>query len=110
MKRFALIACTLLGLALCMTGCRKDRDLDKDRIVKEGEGFQVVAAISGEVPDEAVIILRTGKGEPGKSTPLRGPRWPPSSTWQSRFLPWARRAWRRMRPSRASWTRRPPSG
>ena len=35
-----------------------------DRIVKEGQGLRLVAEISGEVPDRAEIILRTGKGKP----------------------------------------------
>lgn len=35
-----------------------------DRIVKEGQGLRLVAKISGEVPDRAEIILRTGKGKP----------------------------------------------
>ncbi|MDB4360018.1 hypothetical protein N9Z10_04210 [Akkermansiaceae bacterium] len=35
-----------------------------DWIVKEGEGLQLVAKISGEIPDKAKIILRTGKGKP----------------------------------------------
>jgi hypothetical protein len=33
-------------------------------IVKEGEGLSLVANISGEIPDSAKIILRTGKGKP----------------------------------------------
>ena len=37
---------------------------DGDRIVKEGQGIRLVAKISGEVPDRAGIILRTGKGKP----------------------------------------------
>ena len=37
---------------------------DGDRIVKEGEGLSLVANISGEIPDSAEIILRTGKGKP----------------------------------------------
>ncbi|MGB0325944.1 MAG: hypothetical protein ACPGJR_00290 [Akkermansiaceae bacterium] len=37
---------------------------DGDRIVKEGEGLRLVAEISGEVPESAEIILRTGKGKP----------------------------------------------
>jgi hypothetical protein len=35
-----------------------------ERIVKEGEGLRLVANISGEIPDSAEIILRTGKGKP----------------------------------------------
>lgn len=35
-----------------------------DRIVKEGEGLRLLASLSGEVPDKATLILRTGKGEP----------------------------------------------
>jgi hypothetical protein len=35
-----------------------------ERIVKEGEGLSLVAKISGEMPDSAKIILRTGKGKP----------------------------------------------
>lgn len=35
-----------------------------DRIVKEGQGIQLAARISGEVPESAEIILRTGKGKP----------------------------------------------
>ena len=35
-----------------------------ERIVKEGEGLRLVAKISGEIPDSAEIILRTGKGKP----------------------------------------------
>ena len=37
---------------------------DGERIVKEGEGLRLVANISGEIPDTAKIILRTGKGKP----------------------------------------------
>ena len=37
---------------------------DGERIVKEGEGLRLVANISGEIPDSAKIILRTGKGKP----------------------------------------------
>jgi hypothetical protein len=37
---------------------------DGERIVKEGEGLRLVANISGEIPDSAEIILRTGKGKP----------------------------------------------
>ncbi|NIP94118.1 MAG: hypothetical protein GWO24_11960, partial [Akkermansiaceae bacterium] len=35
-----------------------------DRIVKEGESLRLAAGISGEVPDRARIILRTGQGKP----------------------------------------------
>lgn len=35
-----------------------------ERIVKEGAGLSLVANISGEIPDSAKIILRTGQGEP----------------------------------------------
>ena len=41
---------------------------DGDRIVKEGEGLRLVAKLSGEVPDSANIILRTGKGRPRERT------------------------------------------
>jgi len=37
---------------------------DGERIVKEGEGLSLVANISGEIPDSAEIILRTGTGKP----------------------------------------------
>ncbi|MBT5475530.1 MAG: hypothetical protein HOK43_01550, partial [Chloroflexi bacterium] len=37
---------------------------DGEWIVKEGERLRVVANISGEIPDSAEIILRTGKGKP----------------------------------------------
>ena len=37
---------------------------DGERIVKEGEGLRLVANISGEIPESAKIILRTGKGKP----------------------------------------------
>ena len=37
---------------------------DGERIVKEGERLSLVANISGEVPDRAKIILRTGQGKP----------------------------------------------
>jgi hypothetical protein len=39
-----------------------------ERIVKEGEGLSLVANISGEIPDSAKIILRTGKGKPRERT------------------------------------------
>lgn len=39
-----------------------------DRIVKEGEGVSLVANISGDVPDSAKIILRTGRGNPRERT------------------------------------------
>ena len=39
---------------------------DGNRIVKEGEGLRLVAEILGEVPENAEIILRTGKGKPRK--------------------------------------------
>ena len=35
-----------------------------DRIVKEGRGIRLAARISGEVPESAQIILRTGEGKP----------------------------------------------
>ena len=35
-----------------------------ERIVKKGEGVSLVANISGEIPDNARIILRTGQGKP----------------------------------------------
>jgi hypothetical protein len=41
---------------------------DGERIVKEGEGLRLVAKISGEIPDSAKIILRTGKGKPRERT------------------------------------------
>ena len=37
---------------------------DGERIVKEGEGLSLVVNISGEIPDSAEIILRTGTGKP----------------------------------------------
>jgi hypothetical protein len=37
---------------------------DGEWIVKEGEGLSLVANISGEIPDSAEIILRTGTGKP----------------------------------------------
>lgn len=39
-----------------------------DRIVKEGEGLRLLATISGEIPESAEIILRTGKGKPRERT------------------------------------------
>jgi len=41
---------------------------DGERIVKEGERLSLVANISGEIPDSAKIILRTGKGKPRERT------------------------------------------
>ena len=42
-------------------------------IVKEGEKLSLVANISGEIPDNAKIILRTGKGKPRERTlPITG--------------------------------------
>ena len=41
---------------------------DGERIVKEGGGLRLVANISGEVPDSAKIILRTGQGKPRERT------------------------------------------
>ena len=38
--------------------------VDGEWIVKEGGGVNLVANISGEIPDNAKIILRTGKGKP----------------------------------------------
>ena len=35
-----------------------------DRVVKEGESLRLFATLSGEVPDKATLVLRTGKGEP----------------------------------------------
>jgi hypothetical protein len=44
-----------------------------ERIVKEGEKLSLVANISGEIPDNAKIILRTGKGKPRERTlPITG--------------------------------------
>ena len=42
--------------------------VDGEWIVKEGEGVSLVANISGEIPDNAKIILRTGKGKPRERT------------------------------------------
>jgi len=41
---------------------------DGDRIVKEGDSLRIVARLSGEVPDSAQLVLRTGKGKPRKRT------------------------------------------
>ena len=41
---------------------------DGDRIVKEGDSFRLVARLSGEVPDSAQLVLRTGKGKPRQRT------------------------------------------
>ncbi len=35
-----------------------------DRVVKEGESLRLLATLSGEIPEKATLILRTGKGEP----------------------------------------------
>ncbi|MFZ9937332.1 MAG: hypothetical protein ACO3JG_09780 [Luteolibacter sp.] len=35
-----------------------------DRVVKEGESLLLLATLSGEIPENAKLILRTGKGEP----------------------------------------------
>ena len=35
-----------------------------DRVVKEGDSLRLLATLSGEIPDKATLILRTGKGEP----------------------------------------------
>jgi len=44
---------------------RTQIELDEGEwIVKEGDGLSLVANISGEIPDSAEIILRTGKGKP----------------------------------------------
>ena len=42
--------------------------VDGEWIVKEGEGVSLVANILGEIPDNAKIILRTGKGKPRERT------------------------------------------
>ena len=38
--------------------------LDGNRIVQEGQGLRIVGRLSGEVPESARIVLRTGKGQP----------------------------------------------
>ena len=35
-----------------------------DRVVKEGDSLRLLATLSGEIPNKAKLILRTGKGEP----------------------------------------------
>ena len=44
-----------------------------DRVVKEGESLRLHATLSGEIPDKATLILRTGKGKPReRSLPVTG--------------------------------------
>ena len=37
---------------------------DGNRTMQEGQGLQIVGRLSGEIPDTARIVLRTGKGQP----------------------------------------------